>query len=168
MKVHNTLIWGNEPISISVDGEIDVDVRYSDIEGGWAGDGNINANPLLIFEDEDVMLDPDSPCIDYGNDLLLPSDQVDLDGDGDTSEELPVDFLGNNRIGGLMVDIGAVEFHAPACVGDLNGDAIVNVSDLLAVIDQWGQANSPSDLNDDGIVNVSDLLILVGNWGPCE
>ncbi len=167
LKVHNTLIWGNEPISISVEGEIDVDVRYSNIEGGWAGDGNINANPLLIFKNGEVMLDPDSSCIDYGSDLLLPNDELDLDGDGDTFEVLPVDFFGNNRIGGLMVDIGAVEFHAPTCTGDLNGDSIVNVTDLLAVIDQWGESNSPADLNDDGIVDVTDLLIVVGAWGPC-
>jgi hypothetical protein len=42
------------------------------------------------------------------------------------------------------------------------------VSDLLAVIDQWGQSNSPADINGDGIVNVTDLLAVVGNWGPCE
>ena len=23
-------------------------------------------------------------------------------------------------------------------------------------------------VDDDGIVNISDLLIVVGNWGPCE
>ncbi len=40
--------------------------------------------------------------------------------------------------------------------------------DLLAVIDQWGLTNSPADLNEDGIVDVSDLLMVVGNWGPCE
>jgi hypothetical protein len=51
---------------------------------------------------------------------------------------------------------------------DINGDGYVNVTDLLAVIDQWGLANSPADVNFDGIVDVSDLLIVVGNWGPCE
>ena len=167
VNVHNTLIWGNEPISIAVDGEIEVDVRYSDIEGGWVGDGNINMNPLLIFKNDDVFLDPSSPCIEYGSDLLMPNDEVDLDGDGDTSEVLPVDFFGNNRIGGFTVDIGAVEFHAPTCTGDLNGDATVNVTDLLEVIAQWGESNSTADLNDDGIVDVTDLLLIVGSWGPC-
>ena len=51
---------------------------------------------------------------------------------------------------------------------DLDGDGNVNVSDLLAVIDQWGLANSPADVNSDGIVDVTDLLMVVGNWGPCE
>jgi len=39
---------------------------------------------------------------------------------------------------------------------------------LLVVIDQWGFTDSPADLNFDGIVDVSDLLMVVGNWGPCE
>jgi len=35
------------------------------------------------------------------------------------------------------------------------------------VIDQWGGSGS-ADINGDGIVDVSDLLALVGNWGPCQ
>jgi len=58
--------------------------------------------------------------------------------------------------------------ECPVCPADINGDVIVNVSDLLVVIDQWGLTDSPADVNDDGIVDVSDLLIVVGNWGPCE
>jgi hypothetical protein len=53
--------------------------------------------------------------------------------------------------------------------GDLNGDGVVNVSDLLILLGAWGdcpQAEAcPADLNDDGVVNVSDLLILLENWG---
>ena len=51
---------------------------------------------------------------------------------------------------------------------DINADGYVNVSDLLAVIDQWGSTDSDADINGDGIVNVTDLLEVVGNWGPCE
>lgn len=54
------------------------------------------------------------------------------------------------------------------CEADLNNDGYVGVEDLLAVIDAWGDFESPSDINSDGIVNVSDLLMVVGSWGPCE
>ena len=50
---------------------------------------------------------------------------------------------------------------------DINGDGYINVTDLLAIIDQWGLTDSPADVNDDGIVDVTDLLMVVGNWGPC-
>jgi len=36
---------------------------------------------------------------------------------------------------------------------------------LLIIIDQWGQTDSHADINEDGIVNVSDLLIVIANWG---
>jgi hypothetical protein len=36
------------------------------------------------------------------------------------------------------------------------------------VIDQWGLTDSPADINGDGMVNVTDLLEVVGNWGSCE
>jgi hypothetical protein len=57
---------------------------------------------------------------------------------------------------------------ADTCTGDLNGDGIVNVSDLLLLFDSWGPCpGCTADFNDDGVVNVSDLLILFDNWGPC-
>ena len=44
----------------------------------------------------------------------------------------------------------------------------MNVTELLMVIDQWGQMGSPADINGDGVVDVTDLLIVVANWGLCE
>lgn len=56
--------------------------------------------------------------------------------------------------------------------GDVNGDGIVNVSDLLAVVSNWGPCanpgNCPPDLappGGDGIVNIQDLLMVIANWG---
>ena len=51
---------------------------------------------------------------------------------------------------------------------DINDDGLVNVTDLLAVIDQWGLTDSPADVTGDGVVNVSDVLLIISNWGPCE
>jgi len=69
---------------------------------------------------------------------------------------------------GFFYEEQKCDICSPDCPPDLNQDGYVNVSDLLVVIDQWGQTNSLADVNEDGIVNVSDLLIVVGNWGPCE
>ncbi len=64
---------------------------------------------------------------------------------------------------------GDVEPPPPCALGDLNCDGVVDVSDLLILLGQWGTCADPNDcaadLNGDGIVDVSDLLILLGNWG---
>lgn len=50
--------------------------------------------------------------------------------------------------------------------GDITGDGMVNVLDLLEVITAWGpcQAMCAADLNGDATVNVLDLLTLISNW----
>lgn len=50
--------------------------------------------------------------------------------------------------------------------GDLDGNGIVNVTDLLQVLAAWGfNPGHAADFNDDGMVNVTDLLKLLANWG---
>lgn len=49
-------------------------------------------------------------------------------------------------------------------IGDLNGDLIVDVLDLLILLGEWGQSSSPADLNGDNTVDWLDLLILLANW----
>lgn len=49
--------------------------------------------------------------------------------------------------------------------GDIDGNGIVNVVDLLELLAAWGQPGGAADINEDGIVNVEDLLILLAHWG---
>jgi hypothetical protein len=53
------------------------------------------------------------------------------------------------------------------CPWDVNGDGTVNVTDILAVIGNWG-GSGEGDVNGDDIVNVTDLLEVVSAWGPCS
>jgi hypothetical protein len=57
------------------------------------------------------------------------------------------------------------------CHGDINGDGVVDVSDLLALLAAWGPCadpnNCPADINGDGVVDVTDLLALLSAWGDC-
>ena len=46
-------------------------VTYCDVEGGWTGTGNIDAEPL--FAGEDYKLQSGSPCIDTGDSTILDS-----------------------------------------------------------------------------------------------
>jgi hypothetical protein len=89
-------------------------------------------------------------------------------------EELFYPEVGRLGTAGLPCDCDAeyYEEQPSVCPGDLNGDDVVNVSDLLILLGNWGSCPGenepcPGDLNGDGVVNVSDLLILLGNWGVC-
>ena len=54
------------------------------------------------------------------------------------------------------------------CPWDLDDNAVVGVSDLLALLASWGPCKGcPADFDGDGAVGVSDLLALLANWGPC-
>lgn len=54
-----------------------------------------------------------------------------------------------------------------ANAADINGDGIVNVTDLLALLGAWGLCGAPcpADIDMNGAVNVTDLLTLLANWG---
>ncbi|MBL7941548.1 MAG: hypothetical protein JNM00_02220 [Flavobacteriales bacterium] len=58
---------------------------------------------------------------------------------------------------------------APTCQGDFNGDGMINTSDLLMMMGEFGtecpEDGCVSDITADGMVNVSDLLILVALFG---
>jgi hypothetical protein len=48
--------------------------------------------------------------------------------------------------------------------GDIDGDGLVNASDLALLFNNWGGAGS-TDLNGDGVTNGDDLSILLADWG---
>jgi hypothetical protein len=54
---------------------------------------------------------------------------------------------------------------APPVEGDVNGDGVVDVLDLLLVLAAWGNTSGPEDINGDGVVDVLDLLALLAAWG---
>ena len=49
--------------------------------------------------------------------------------------------------------------------GDINCDETINISDLIALLTNFGAGASSSDLNNDSSVNTSDLIILLTNFG---
>ena len=75
--VTNTIIWGNTGSTIANGNGASATVTYSNIEGGWDGDGNIDADPLFVSEGRERFdLRPNSPCIDSGTSDGAP--EVDL------------------------------------------------------------------------------------------
>jgi len=65
-------------------------------------------------------------------------------------------ILLNSDVSGLVFDL---------INGDLNGDNVIDDSDLLTVLFDFGTNNAASDLNGDGVVDDADLLIVLFNFG---
>jgi parallel beta-helix repeat protein len=97
----NTILWGNSaphgrginafPTCVPV-------VTYSNVEGGWAGTGNIDADPLFSGPGlNDFHLTFSSPCREAGDNTAV-------------QQTLSADFEGDPRIAGGTTDIGADEF----------------------------------------------------------
>ena len=51
----------------------------------------------------------------------------------------------------------------------ISGDRVVNITDLLDMLSNWGPCIGPcpQDTNSDGVVNIVDLLDMLSNWGVC-
>ena len=63
-----------------------------------------------------------------------------------------------------LVEDGTCEF--PECLGDLNGDLLVSVADILEMLGDFGCIeNCDADLTGDNAVSVEDLLTLLANFG---
>jgi hypothetical protein len=66
---------------------------------------------------------------------------------------------------GAIILIHSFAAPNPNLPGDLNGDNVVNASDLSLLLTNYNTTNSTADINGDGHVNVLDLSILLGHYG---
>ena len=94
----NCILWGNTAnIGQQIRNKGSVVVEYSNVQGGWQGNSNINNDPIFVNPaNNDYHILSGSPCIDAGtHHSLLGS----------------TDFEGDPRIVAGLPDIGADEFH---------------------------------------------------------
>ncbi len=102
-EITNSVVWGNfasaEP-DIYAFSSSSPNITYCDVQGGWPGTGNINADPRFVQPHNrvgDFHLTYDSPCKNVG--------------DNSAPNILTDDFEGDPRIVDGTIDIGADEFH---------------------------------------------------------
>ncbi|MFT4682688.1 MAG: PKD repeat protein [Flavobacteriales bacterium] len=119
-------------------------IFYPDTDSDGFGDINF---PTPLCELEAGYTTDNTDCDDT-NDLVYP-------GAPGTSEGI------DNNCDGT---IGPGEYDCPT---DLNGDGLINATDLLIFLGSFGCTSGcgNSDINGDGPVNASDLLIFLGTFG---
>ncbi len=99
----NTIVWGNHMYQIRTDESVPV-VSYCDVQDGYPGQGNIDADPCFFAPSSGAGPDYDgasanwtlqscSPCINSGTEIYLPE----------------TDLAGSQRIYSDIVDMGAYE-----------------------------------------------------------
>ncbi|MHC4443470.1 MAG: LamG-like jellyroll fold domain-containing protein, partial [Planctomycetota bacterium] len=181
--VTNSIFWGNsdaggtdESAQIYQPGG-SVAATYSLIQGldtFAVGEGNIGSDPNFVNLPEvvcpaeivDLRLNVLSPAIDVGTNAALPPDAYDLDEDGDTTEPIPIDADGNQRVvdgdarDDVRVDMGAYEYQA-----DCNGNGIYDGTDISSGTSKdcnsngfpdSCELNETNDSDGDGVLNDCD------------
>ena len=110
LALNDSVIWGNSAPSGAQIGSVSffdiVRLHSCDVAGGAGGVSigggtlDYDASNLAVdpqFADVNGRLGPLSPCIDAGDNTLVPADILDLDGDSNTSEPVPFDLDGRAR-----------------------------------------------------------------------
>ncbi len=168
----NCILWANVPDQISDVNDHSI-VTFSNVQGGWPGTSNIDADPLFVDPvGGDYHISGGSPCIDAADNTAVPKGIVtDLDGNPRFVDDpaSPDCWQAPGMCGDPpVVDMGAYEFQAITCPWDLDGDVSVGILDLLALLAAWGtDPGGPPDFDGDGTVGILDLLALIANWGKC-
>ena len=117
--VFNTILWANRGDQIYLKESGEISITYSNIQGGWEGEGNINIPPLFVHPYYgDYRLQADSPCINTGT----PDDAPEIDLEGNLRDEFP--------------DIGAYEYTgiAQPSVCDVSGDGTISAYDAALIL----------------------------------
>lgn len=144
----NTIVWSN---GLYVDADSAATAKYSCVEGGWTGDGNISNHPQLTA---DWRLTSLSPCIDAGTSTNAPAS--DFNGEGRWDHPSWPNVIS-------IVDIGADEFVDTEIdgfpdhweyeyFGDLSTASATNDADHdeLTDADEYQFATNPTNSDSDG------------------
>jgi hypothetical protein len=98
----NSILWEDTPNEVWNENNSTPVVAYSDVQGGYPGDGNIDVYPFFVdAANGDLHLGPCSPCIDAGDDDVTGLPENDFEGD-----DRIIDGDGN---GTATVDMGVDE-----------------------------------------------------------
>jgi parallel beta-helix repeat protein len=135
--VSNCILWGDTPNEIC-NSYSTCTVTYTDVQGGYSGAGNINADPCFVDAAAgNLRLGQHSPSIDAGDTTAAPAGIfVDADGNPRGVDDLQTPDTGLS-FSGVTVDMGAYEFQPCRIPGDSNCDGVVDFKDVAILCNNW-------------------------------
>jgi len=166
--VTNCILWANSDTQIYNNGTSSPVVTYCDVQAGYPGTGNIDADPLFVNPAKGIYYlnqtnagqTVNSPCINTGS---------------NTANNIGMNTC-TTRTDGLT-DAGIVDmgYHYPAFsvsnfnIADIDHSGHVDLLDFAVLYSQWLDIpGTPSaDIappGGDGFVDMQDLLVLADNW----
>ena len=153
--VTNSIVWANAPDQLAAGAGVGLAVTFSDVQGGFAGAGNLDADPLHADPAGfDFHLLAGSPCLDAGT---------------NGAPGLPAtDFEGNPRVLGAAVDLGVDERAAPlpGTGEDLVLATTVDGAGEVAVLPAAAGSAVAVHLNSPGGTFVGALPVIGANLHP--
>jgi hypothetical protein len=144
IRASNSILWNESATEIVLLGSQRVSVRYSDVRGGFAGEGNISVDALFVDpRGYDLRLRLESECVDRGTPSGAPA----------------FDLLGVPRPQGGGVDMGAYEL--PGAGHDADGDTIPDSYEGTGDTDGDGTPDVSDQESDDDLI--SDYVEGIGD-----
>ncbi|HIA71523.1 MAG TPA: hypothetical protein EYO01_02280 [Phycisphaerales bacterium] len=183
------LVGGPQPELTLITGDIIDESTYCpDIKGDWDNSNLFDVTPADPNTGDTFTWQGSGSWPPSNLDRLMVTDSVLAIGNNfvfntDTMSNSELSILGLNASDTL---VSSTSDHLPivldfkpiqqgvACDSDINGDGIVNVSDLLILIGQWNPNGADccpgceGDIDGDLNVGVNDVLMLIANWGNCQ
>jgi hypothetical protein len=140
--------------------------------GDAEGDGDVDAADFRVLAGcLGLPLQPGCEMMDFDGNSQIDAGDADAfleryagsnpDCDGDLQPDLVQILLDGAADSNANLILDACE-----AMGDVNGDGVTSVSDLIVVITLWGPCGQPclGDANGDGVVDVQDLVVVLFNW----
>jgi len=133
--MNNCIIWGNSEAQVYISSTATAAISYCDIQGGMAGIGNINQDPLFVNTAAgDFQLLETSPCIDAGD----PASPPDPDGSRadmgayyfDQSGRVAVNLIPHDPP--IIIPAGGGEFQFDLILA--NSDSLAHVVDVSTLV----------------------------------
>jgi len=168
-SIHNCILWGDSP---QVYNSGTLTITYSNIQGGWNGEGNIDIDPNFVdpansdyhLKSQAGRWNPNtltwiqdavtSPCVDAGdptsvwtNELWPHGKRINMGAYGGT----PQASMSRSCVGNIA---------------DLNHDDVVDFLDYNIFSNGWPveQVLLASDLSRNGSMGIEDMEIFCDNW----